>query len=112
MADEHRCVDGTAVLATSEDRKLRIFDTSVSPFPYATLLSYLRPSDSPVSSALLPRTFQQPDAIHSTLWYPTASLSSPETFCFIASVRDTPVRLLDAQDGHVSRWILNQAQAN
>lgn len=80
------CSDGTAILATSEDRDLRVFDT---------------PLDDAYTPSLRPRTFPQPDAIHSTLWYPTASLYSPETFCFISSVRDAPVRLVDAQDGRI-----------
>jgi len=50
----------------------------------------------------LPRSFSQPDAINAATWYPSASSTTPETFCFVASVRDTPVRLIDATDGRVS----------
>ena len=49
------------------------------------------------------RCFKCPDAVLSTLWYPSASLNTPERFCFIASVRDSPVRLVDASDGRVRR---------
>jgi len=62
--------------------------------------------EGPIS--LKSRTFPQPDAIHSTLWYPTASASSPETFCFVASVRDSPVRLLNAYEGRASRSLPHQ----
>ena len=65
------------------------------------MLTRYRPLDDAYTPSLRPRTFPQPDAIHSTLWYPTASLYSPETFCFISRVRDAPVRLVDAQDGRV-----------
>lgn len=43
--------------------------------------------------------FKQPDAVLGALWYPTASLSGPATYCFVASVRDCPVRLIDASSG-------------
>ncbi|KAK4689831.1 telomerase Cajal body protein 1, partial [Tremellales sp. Uapishka_1] len=75
--------DGSAILTTAEDRALRVYHTS------------------PVDPEPVPRTINQPDSIHSTLWYPTASAISPETFCFVASVRDTPLRLLDANDGRI-----------
>ncbi|KAG1876720.1 hypothetical protein DFJ58DRAFT_866111, partial [Suillus subalutaceus] len=34
-------------------------------------------------------------------WYPGASSSNAPTYCFIASVRDCPVKLLDASDGRL-----------
>ncbi|OCF40921.1 hypothetical protein I317_05280 [Kwoniella heveanensis CBS 569] len=55
----------------------------------------------PGSLDLTPKVFEQPDAIHSTLWYPLASAHSPETYCFVTSIRDTPVRLVDASDGRI-----------
>lgn len=60
-----------------------------------------RPADTDPDLAKSPRAFAQPDAIHGAIWYPTASLSNPETYCFMASIRDTPVRLIDATDGRV-----------
>lgn len=44
----------------------------------------------------------QPAAILEFAWYPQATVQNPATFCFVASVRDTPVRLVDANDGRVS----------
>ncbi|KAK8846832.1 hypothetical protein IAR55_005920 [Kwoniella newhampshirensis] len=77
------CSDGSAILTNTEDRSLRIHT----------------PSEAR-SGTFVTQTYEQPDAIHSTLWYPSASVSSPPTFCFMASIRDTPVRLIDASDGH------------
>ncbi|WWC86988.1 uncharacterized protein L201_001869 [Kwoniella dendrophila CBS 6074] len=76
------CVDGSAILSTTEDRSIRIHTTTDN-------LSFET------------RAYQQPDAIHSTLWYPSASATTPETFCFVASIRDTPVRLIDGNDGRI-----------
>ncbi|OCF76835.1 hypothetical protein I204_02541 [Kwoniella mangroviensis CBS 8886] len=76
------CMDGSSVLTSTEDRTIRIHTVN---------------DDSSFET----RSFHQPDAIHSTLWYPSATLSTPETFCFVASIRDTPVRLIDGTDGRV-----------
>ncbi|WVW78569.1 hypothetical protein I302_100525 [Kwoniella bestiolae CBS 10118] len=76
------CMDGSAILSTTEDRCIRIHTTNDN-------------------SSFDTKSFQQPDAIHSTLWYPSASISTPETFCFVASIRDTPVRLIDGNDGRI-----------
>ncbi|WVQ97961.1 hypothetical protein IAU59_005081 [Kwoniella sp. CBS 9459] len=78
------CSDGSAVLSTTEDRAIRVHTASD-----------LKSLD------LTPVVIEQPDAIHSTLWYPSASAHSPETYCFVASIRDTPVRLVDASDGRI-----------
>lgn len=48
------------------------------------------------------KVFEQPAAILDFLWYPTASPWNPPSFCFLASVRECPVKLLDASDGRVS----------
>ncbi|KAF8518200.1 WD40-repeat-containing domain protein [Gautieria morchelliformis] len=47
------------------------------------------------------RNFAQPGNILGTLWYPTAVPEDPSTFCFLASVRECPVKLLDASDGRL-----------
>lgn len=44
----------------------------------------------------------QPAPIVDYAWYPSATLNAPATFCFLASVRECPVKLLDASDGRVS----------
>ncbi|WOO82789.1 Telomerase Cajal body protein 1 [Vanrija pseudolonga] len=71
--------DCTAVLTTAEDHVVRVLGADLSP----SLES------------------RQPDAVHAAVWHPAASASTPEAFCFAASVRDTPVRLVDAADGRI-----------
>ncbi|WVR04557.1 hypothetical protein IAU60_001564 [Kwoniella sp. DSM 27419] len=82
------CQDGSAILSTTEDRVLRV---------HSIAAVKLDGTDDPLPA----RSTPQPDAIHSTLWYPSASTHTPETFCFVASIRDTPVRLIDANDGRI-----------
>jgi hypothetical protein len=43
----------------------------------------------------------QPAPILDFAWYPSASPLNPATFCFVASVRNCPVKLLDAATGRV-----------
>ena len=45
--------------------------------------------------------FPQPAPILDFAWYPYASSRDPSMFCFLASVRECPVKLLDAIDGRV-----------
>lgn len=103
----YRCPDGTSILTTAEDRVIRVFDSSVQPVLDKFLRSDRRfsPADADPKSARPFRSFSQPDAIHSTAWYPTASTAHPETFVFLASVRDAPVRMVDALDGRVSHLL-------
>lgn len=75
-----RTPDCTAVLTTAEDHVLRVL------------------SGGDLSPSLEAR---QPDTVHAAVWHPAASASTPEAFCFAASVRDTPVRLVDAADGRI-----------
>lgn len=92
-----RCHDGTAVLTTAEDRVIRVYDRCAHRISSA--------DDSPAQDDEMSfdqaRLFSQPDAIHAATWYPSASASSLETFCFMTSIRDSPVRLVDAVDGRV-----------
>lgn len=43
----------------------------------------------------------QPSSIWSALWYPTASLQDPGTFCFLIASSDAPTRLVDGTSGRV-----------
>ncbi|KAG6862108.1 hypothetical protein C0995_005920 [Termitomyces sp. Mi166 len=72
------CADGSTFLAQCEDRSLQLF----------------APSEPRL---VLP----QPSPILDFLWYPTASPLSPASYCFLASVRDCPIKLLDASDGRL-----------
>ena len=49
----------------------------------------------------MPRT-RQAAPIVDFAWYPTATYRDPASFCFVASVRECPVKLIDASDGRVS----------
>jgi len=46
-------------------------------------------------------TFKQAAPILGATWYPSATPLRPETYCFVASIRGEPVKLLDATDGRV-----------
>ena len=46
-------------------------------------------------------TFHQPSPILDFAWFPGATSTDPASFCFVASVRECPVKLLDASDGRV-----------
>ncbi|WVQ74053.1 hypothetical protein IAR50_003636 [Cryptococcus sp. DSM 104548] len=76
------CIDGSAILTTTEDRVLRVHK-----------LSETSPGE------LTTTAFPQPDSIVSSIWFSTATLSSPETFCFAAAIRDSPVKLVDGLTG-------------
>ncbi|KAJ7191718.1 WD40-repeat-containing domain protein [Mycena pura] len=73
------CADGAAVLAQCEQRQFRLYS----------------------SDADTARAVSQPGPILDYAWYPTASPANPAAFCFVASVRETPVKLLDASDGRL-----------
>lgn len=49
-----------------------------------------------------PRVFVQPGPILDFAWYPSAGVTNPAAFCFLSSIRECPVKLLDASDGRVS----------
>ncbi|KAF9054005.1 hypothetical protein BJ165DRAFT_1435699 [Panaeolus papilionaceus] len=40
----------------------------------------------------------QPSPVLDYVWYPTASPYDPASFCFVASIRECPVKLLDVTD--------------
>ncbi|RXK39047.1 hypothetical protein M231_03671 [Tremella mesenterica] len=78
------CSDGSAILTTAEDRTVRIIPT---------------PGEERILGEI--KHIPQPDAVLGAIWYPSASSLTPETYCFTVSVRDTPVRLVDATTGLV-----------
>ncbi|PPQ84708.1 hypothetical protein CVT25_014060 [Psilocybe cyanescens] len=47
------------------------------------------------------RQFAQAAPILDFIWYPTATPLDPASFCFVAAVRECPVKLLDASDGRL-----------
>ncbi|KAG8867729.1 hypothetical protein FRC20_005064 [Serendipita sp. 405] len=85
------CSDGEAILTGNEDRFLDVYSVDEQ-------------SDSPddnQSPSLSKRSFRQGSPIYETAWYPYATPRNPSTYCFLASLRDTPIRLVDATDGRL-----------
>ncbi|KAJ6483554.1 hypothetical protein C8R47DRAFT_1132560 [Mycena vitilis] len=81
------CSDGSVALVQCEHREFRIL---------ASKSFEGDPGGEP-----LMRRLPQPAPILEYAWYPTASSADPASFCFVASVRETPVKLLDASDGRL-----------
>ncbi|KII94406.1 hypothetical protein PLICRDRAFT_133117 [Plicaturopsis crispa FD-325 SS-3] len=84
------CSDGSAVLAQCENRTFQLLDLPVE-------VAQLSVDNIEKCQRVLP----QPASILDFIWYPSASSRDPATFCFVASVRECPVKLLDAADGRV-----------
>ncbi|KAF7303533.1 hypothetical protein MIND_00582500 [Mycena indigotica] len=82
------CYDGSALLVHCEQRSFRICASR-------------RPQNEPQPHSITATNLPQAAPIVDYTWYPTASSLSPPTFCFAASVRETPVKLLDASDGRL-----------
>ncbi|KAG1723770.1 uncharacterized protein EDB91DRAFT_1240045 [Suillus paluster] len=81
------CADGSSFLVQCENRAFQLFNTSHS--------------EATQFSVHHTRTFSQSSAIVNFAWYPGASSSNAPAFCFVASVRDCPVKLLDASDARL-----------
>ncbi|KAF8868077.1 WD40-repeat-containing domain protein, partial [Mucidula mucida] len=71
------CPDGESILSQCENR-------SFQSIVYASRKQSTLPQSAPILDFA---------------WYPGASSSTPATYCFAASVRECPVKLLDAADG-------------
>ena len=69
-------------------------------FSPLTLRIYVVPAPAFDSPKI--RVFPQAAPILDFIWYPRATPRDASSFCFVASVRESPVRLLDASDGRVS----------
>ncbi|KAI9459342.1 hypothetical protein HD554DRAFT_2136882 [Boletus coccyginus] len=82
------CGDGSSLMVQCENRSFQVFATNKSPS-----------SASP--SLVHAKTFAQPAPVVDFTWYPGASQHNPPAFCFVASVRDCPVKLLDGRDGRL-----------
>jgi WD40 repeat protein len=81
------CADGSSLLVHCENRAFQLFN-----FP---------DNQGTQFSAHHKRTFSQSSAVVNFAWYPGASSSNAPAYCFVASVRDCPVKLLDASDGRL-----------
>ena len=91
MVLSHCCIVRTGVFRSWT----RAFDLQTRRFRHL-------PRDSFRSNEDEPRYLKQPSPIVDYAWYPSASVNNPATFCFLASVRECPVKLLDGSDGRVS----------
>ena len=88
-----------------------LFECVITPLGFAkhclfrTLLHFLLPLPSALAPFDPPKTgiFPRAAPILDFIWYPRATPRDASAFCFVASVRESPVQLLDASDGRVSR---------
>ncbi|KAJ7217514.1 WD40-repeat-containing domain protein [Mycena rebaudengoi] len=87
------CPDGSVALTHCENRTFQLFT------PTSMVACDGGASHSPPKP--LQKTFYQPAPILDFIWYPTATVTDPASFCFVSSVRETPVKLLDASDGRL-----------
>ncbi|KIM82104.1 hypothetical protein PILCRDRAFT_821004 [Piloderma croceum F 1598] len=92
------CPDGSTALAQSENQTFHFLD--LPPELQSISLSHISPITKTINSSFT-RSFRQSSPILDFAWYPQATVQNPASFCFVASVRDTPVRLLDAGDGRL-----------
>lgn len=72
---------------------------------FRVLLRVLLPLSPALAPFDPPKTglFQRAAPILDFIWYPRATPRDTPSFCFVASVRESPVQLLDASDGRVSK---------
>lgn len=56
----------------------------------------------PGASLVHTLTVRAPSALLDAVWYPFASCDNPASWCFAMSIRDVPIRLVDASLGRVS----------
>ncbi|EUC60695.1 guanyl nucleotide-binding protein, putative [Rhizoctonia solani AG-3 Rhs1AP] len=80
------CADGSSLLGVTEHASLEILNVT-DEGDHVELKHQL--------------SLQQPAPILSTAWFPTASTLDAASYCFVAAIRDTPIKLFDASDGRV-----------
>ncbi|KAF8271027.1 WD40 repeat-like protein [Lactarius quietus] len=91
------CPDGSLALAHCENRTLQYLNIAHESFNLTLPQAVTAPPfDSPKI-----RVFPQAAPILDFIWYPRATPRDASSFCFVASVRESPVRLLDASDGRL-----------
>ncbi|CAE6421920.1 unnamed protein product [Rhizoctonia solani] len=80
------CMDGSSLLGVTEHASLEVFKLN---------------GDENGIDVKHHISLPQPAPILSTAWFPTASISEPASYCFVAAIRDTPIKLFDASDGRM-----------
>ncbi|KAA1476466.1 WD40 repeat-like protein [Dentipellis sp. KUC8613] len=91
------CPDGSVALAQCENRSFQYLDLP----PELVDLTLSQTTEAPLFTPPKSRTIPQAGPILDFVWYPRATPHDPASFCFVASVRESPVRLLDASDGRL-----------
>ncbi|KAI0717784.1 hypothetical protein C8Q72DRAFT_158112 [Fomitopsis betulina] len=84
------CPDGSVALFQCENRSF-----------YLPQIASDHESYSASTAETQPRVFGQPGPILDFAWYPSAGVTNPAAFCFLSSIRECPVKLLDASDGRL-----------
>ncbi|CAE6451371.1 unnamed protein product [Rhizoctonia solani] len=80
------CADGSSLLGVTEHASLEILNLT---------------NEGNQVELKHQLSLQQPAPILSTAWFPTASTLDAASYCFVAAIRDTPIKLFDASDGRV-----------
>jgi hypothetical protein len=125
-----RSFDGQSFLSVSEDRNISLYVAerwACSPrrplmHRYLTIRLFLEQKRGPQRNVILSptrvgqllihemlfcclgfgkTTLKQAAPILGATWYPSATPTRPEAYCFVTSIRGEPVKLLSATDGRV-----------
>ncbi|KAI5900493.1 uncharacterized protein SCHCODRAFT_02608063, partial [Schizophyllum commune H4-8] len=93
------CPDGSSLLMHCENRTFELLPTP----SYSAGLSDQESIAAHATTSLHGPSIvlPQPAPILDFAWYPGATAHSPATHCFVASVRECPVKLLDASSGRL-----------
>ncbi|CAE7230552.1 unnamed protein product [Rhizoctonia solani] len=95
------CADGSSLLGITEHASLEILDLTTEGNELKRsprMFNFMHVTKINLADRL---SLQQPAPILSTAWFPTASALEPASYCFVAAIRDTPIKLFDASDGRV-----------
>ncbi|KAM6497609.1 hypothetical protein JOM56_005557 [Amanita muscaria] len=95
--------DGLSVLGNREDGSFQLYEMYCIIQSYVYCNSDVQDTSVDLTDTVIqPRaSFRQPSPILDFLWYPSASLHNPASYCFVASVRECPVRLFEAFTGRL-----------
>ncbi|KAF6762429.1 hypothetical protein DFP72DRAFT_558231 [Ephemerocybe angulata] len=103
--------DGSSFIAQCEDHSLQLFDfphfvapgTPSSSLAFHYLLHqhhcFIDSNEAPSTSSSPRLNLKQGSPVVDFAWFPSASKLDPATYCFVSSVRECPVKLLDASTG-------------
>ncbi|TFK48131.1 WD40 repeat-like protein [Heliocybe sulcata] len=98
------CPDGSVALVQCENRSFQFieFPSNIVTPGQSEQREIDATAEAPTThSPSSGRTIEQAAPILDYAWYPSASRFTPVSYCFVASVRECPVKLLDAVDGRL-----------